>query len=307
MPKVEILADLKLDPRQLARIELHSFQNVMTVILGELQFMGTVLGDKSALAGSMAIANEFLRAITDLDKAGALARDWDGHEALILADIERALALHPPGPEHRSLFDESISNLKRIFGVIRIRVEELLARLKAPGQWEAVRTGEVEARLRQVLDAIAENSRGRYGIVFDPARQGPNDYLVKIKILGGTAGEIRLPPVLLDTLRDLTANARKYSAPGAVIESYLIENQAGLNLVVSDTGRGIPEEEIEKVVGFGVRGSNTTPEETKGGGYGLTKACLVCKKHGGRMWIESELDVGTTVRIFIPRPQGPAE
>lgn len=38
-------------------------------------------------------------------------------------------------------------------------------------------------------------------------------------------------------------------------------------------------------------------------GFGLTKAFLVTKPFGGRCWIRSELDVGTRIRIEIPRPR----
>jgi signal transduction histidine kinase len=39
-----------------------------------------------------------------------------------------------------------------------------------------------------------------------------------------------------------------------------------------------------------------------GGGFGLTKAFLVTKQFGGRMWIKSELGVGTRITLKLPRP-----
>ena len=101
-------------------------------------------------------------------------------------------------------------------------------------------------------------------------------------------------------MRDITANARKYTKPGGRISCSLVMNESGLEMTVTDNGRGIPEKEIEKVVDFGFRGSNTAAAETKGGGYGLTKAYYFCKKAGGRMWIDSQLGAGTTIRIIIP-------
>jgi signal transduction histidine kinase len=103
-------------------------------------------------------------------------------------------------------------------------------------------------------------------------------------------------------MRDLIANARKYTAPGGHITAALYEDAEALRFLVEDTGRGIPEGELEKVVQFGQRASNVGEVRTMGGGFGLTKAFLVTKQFGGRFWLASQLGVGTRVRIQIPRP-----
>ncbi|XFA71814.1 ATP-binding protein [Thermosynechococcaceae cyanobacterium Okahandja] len=69
-----------------------------------------------------------------------------------------------------------------------------------------------------------------------------------------------------------------------------------------DTGCGIPSSELTKVVGFGQRGSNVQHRRTMGGGFGLTKAFLVTKRFGGRMWIRSQEGVGTRITLQIPLP-----
>ena len=56
------------------------------------------------------------------------------------------------------------------------------------------------------------------------------------------------------------------------------------------------------MVQFGQRASNVGEVRTMGGGFGLTKAFLVTKQFGGRFWLASQLEVGTRVRIQIPRP-----
>jgi signal transduction histidine kinase len=101
-------------------------------------------------------------------------------------------------------------------------------------------------------------------------------------------------------MRDLAANARKYTAPGGALRVTLAEDGDGLLLRVSDTGRGIPEEEIVEVVRFGRRG-RPDGRVHFGGGYGLTKACHFAHAFGGRIWIRSAPGAGTTVTIRIPR------
>ena len=112
-----------------------------------------------------------------------------------------------------------------------------------------------------------------------------------------------MPPVFQDVMRDLLANARKYTPPGGVITAGLSDNGEGIRFVVKDTGMGIPESEIMKVVEFGYRATNAA-RPTRGGGFGLTKAFYITKTFGGRMWIESPVEngSGTRIEILIPRP-----
>jgi len=56
------------------------------------------------------------------------------------------------------------------------------------------------------------------------------------------------------------------------------------------------------VVAFGKRASNVDDQATMGGGFGLTKAYLVSRQFGGRMWIDSRPGAGTRITISIPRP-----
>jgi signal transduction histidine kinase len=67
-----------------------------------------------------------------------------------------------------------------------------------------------------------------------------------------------------------------------------------MRIMVSDTGRGIFEEEIEKAFDY----TYTTKE--KGLGLGLPIAHKIIEEHGGRITIESQVGKGTTVSLFLP-------
>jgi signal transduction histidine kinase len=153
-----------------------------------------------------------------------------------------------------------------------------------------------------VFAAIERNSHGRYRILYNAALQQPSDYYVDFKIETDLDGKFRMPPVLQDVMRDLIANARKYTAPGGHITAALHAGTDGLRFVVHDDGRGIPHDEIKEVVGFGKRASNVGEVRSMGGAFGLTKAFLVTKQFGGRFWIASKLGRGTRVRLWIPPP-----
>ena len=95
---MEITIDPKFNQPELNQIEMHSFHNVMTVIFGELQFLETVLDDKTALAGSLALCEEFTRVMKDKDRAREFVRGWDEHKQSIMDEIKAAVAAHPGQP-----------------------------------------------------------------------------------------------------------------------------------------------------------------------------------------------------------------
>jgi signal transduction histidine kinase len=220
---------------------------------------------------------------------------------MILRDVNEALEGIEVEPSLKHIVDNSAENLRSIFEICDVRVKEFMARMDDSGDWKIFSTEYIADNLRQVLDVIAHNSQGRYGIVYRSDRQGTNDYLVTIDIRSVDGSTITFPAVFQDIFRDIVANARKYTLPGGKISASLIDDGKEISLIVSDTGRGIPADEIEKVVEFGTRGTNTSENETKGGGFGLTKAYYNCIKYGGRMWIDSEPNAGTTITIKIPR------
>ena len=67
-------------------------------------------------------------------------------------------------------------------------------------------------------------------------------------------------------------------------------------VTVADTGHGISPEIIDKIF----EPFFTTKEIGKGTGLGLSTALGIVKTHGGFMDVASELDVGTTFRVFLP-------
>jgi two-component system NtrC family sensor kinase len=69
-----------------------------------------------------------------------------------------------------------------------------------------------------------------------------------------------------------------------------------LEIMISDTGYGIAEEDIENIF----EPFFTTKEEEKGVGLGLAVAYGIITRHNGTIAVESELDKGSTFKVRLP-------
>ncbi|MBC8099310.1 MAG: PAS domain S-box protein [Armatimonadetes bacterium] len=97
-------------------------------------------------------------------------------------------------------------------------------------------------------------------------------------------------------LTNLVTNALHYTPAGGSItlSAALVGNQA--EITVRDTGVGIPEEWLDQIFKPFFRGG----EQSNGAGLGLTITREIIELHGGRIDVESTLDVGTCFYIRLP-------
>ena len=80
------------------------------------------------------------------------------------------------------------------------------------------------------------------------------------------------------------------------IQTRLTEDESMVQVAFTDTGMGIPEENMSKIFDPFF----TTKEVGKGTGLGLAVCYGIVEKHGGRIEVESKVGEGTTFRIFLP-------
>jgi signal transduction histidine kinase len=302
MTDIEITGIPPLTAKQRALVDMHSLLNIFNILRGELSVIGlTLAGDHDLLRDALTTCDQMVQSLSDPAAAPAAAGEVEHQIRTIQANIETTLVLYPSlkeSPEIR----ESLDNLTSVFAFLRDRAQELLARLQAPDQWTEHSVASLRRNFLAVFSAIEKNSHGRYHLIYNVALKQPPDYYIDFKIESADGTSLQMPPVFQDVMRDLIANARKYTAPGGRITAALFAADDALYFHVEDTGRGIPPDELTKVVEFGRRASNVGDVRTMGGGFGLTKAFLVTQQFGGRFWIASELGVGTRIRILLPKP-----
>jgi signal transduction histidine kinase len=104
---------------------------------------------------------------------------------------------------------------------------------------------------------------------------------------------------------NVVSNAIKYSVDHTTIElTHKTENNEHV-IGVRDHGIGIPEAELPKVLEGYYRATNATAMQAHGTGLGLWVTRKVIEEHGGRLWIESKINQGTTVFVALPVAEPP--
>ncbi|MDQ4105840.1 MAG: cell wall metabolism sensor histidine kinase WalK, partial [Actinomycetota bacterium] len=96
-------------------------------------------------------------------------------------------------------------------------------------------------------------------------------------------------------------NAIKYSDPGARVDISIEEADSSLTVQISDTGVGIPEEDLGQLFDRFYRVNKDRSRSTGGSGLGLAIAREIVALHGGDIEVESEVGVGSTFRVRIPK------
>lgn len=100
---------------------------------------------------------------------------------------------------------------------------------------------------------------------------------------------------------NLMSNAVKFSAAGGKIQlSCGMSETGGIEIVIIDTGRGIAEEDLRKVLEPFGQACGHSHESHEGTGLGLSLSKQFAELHGGFLSLESTLGVGTRVTVGFP-------
>ena len=101
-------------------------------------------------------------------------------------------------------------------------------------------------------------------------------------------------------LRNLVSNALKFTNNGGTISVSSEENSENVTISISDNGVGIKAENITKLFNISeVITTKGTAEET-GTGLGLLLCKEFVEKHGGKIWVESEVGKGSVFKFTLP-------
>ena len=103
---------------------------------------------------------------------------------------------------------------------------------------------------------------------------------------------------------NLLANAVKFTPGGGEIEVRCYEENGTVHVRVRDSGIGIAEELLESVFEAFHQGDAKLARQYDGTGLGLSVCRRLIEMHGGRIWLESTPNIGTTVFFHLPKRNG---
>ena len=128
-----------------------------------------------------------------------------------------------------------------------------------------------------------------------------------------------LPLVMIDLRRikqiliNLLSNAIKFTESGGSVTIGAAVDLAGsMEIVVRDTGIGMRPEDVPRAMEPFGQIDSSLARRYEGTGLGLSLAKQLTEAHGGRLLVDSEPGVGTTVRMQLPperlvKESGPAD
>lgn len=173
-----------------------------------------------------------------------------------------------------------------------VRTYELLENLL---QWANFQRGKIDFNAQ--LDSIKPYADKAIAIV----KSNANTKFITIENLIDNKFEAYFDNDFLYTiLRNLLANSVKFTHEGGKIEIGAYTDKDEIIVYVKDTGVGINKDTINLLFSYEHQTSTAGTAGEKGTGLGLMLCKEFVEKQGGRIWVESEVGVGTTFFFSLP-------
>jgi len=122
-----------------------------------------------------------------------------------------------------------------------------------------------------------------------------------------------LPKIMVDRFRiievvtNLLSNAIDHTKPGGSVEVSAYRQSGRVVTDVKDNGEGIPKDALPHLFTKFFRVSGVLEEGSKGTGLGLYISKAIVEMHQGKIWVESELGVGSKFSFSLPIKNVPEE
>ena len=189
------------------------------------------------------------------------------------------------GKDDPAVRDRCIAAIQRQTAYMNHLVANLLFLSRGDGGLQPIQKDDIH--LPEMLAEIVEER-----CAFDAA----HTYLLHADCDFVSADEGLLRQLILILLE----NAAKYTPAGKSISIKARLATAGVEISVSDTGCGVPEDQLQKIFDRFYRVDKARARETGGTGLGLAIARTIADLHGGRIWAENNASGGLTVYILLP-------
>src|SRR5690349_11829649 len=251
-------------------------------------------GDRTARVGEIRTAGELRELAAAFDQmAGTLDRQEQIRRNLV-ADVAHELrtpiAVLQAG--HEALLDGVAEPTPAELGSLR---DEVLRLARMVGDLQTL----------AAADAAALNLTRKPGDLAELAAAAADSLARRFEAAGlALHRQLDAAPVLADprwlhqVITNLLSNALKFTPPGGQVTISTEVAGADAVLQVTDTGQGIPAEDLPRIFDRFFRGQQAA--QISGSGIGLSVAAELAEAHGGRLTAASEVGHGTQLTLSLP-------
>ncbi len=205
---------------------------------------------------------------------------------LIIGAVELLRDTKKPvnGEQHEQLLDIIDRKAKFMEGLVNDLLD--LARIEAGAPPNLV-----EAALNDILESTLHG----FDILANRKR------IALVALLPSREVKVYADPMHLSrAFSNLLTNALKYTPEGGQVKLEVRIEGASANILVIDTGLGIPEEDIPRLFEPFFRGTKSEHVQEEGTGLGLAIARAIINQHGGSISVESRVGEGSTFTVTLP-------
>ncbi|MEH2172596.1 ATP-binding protein [Nostoc sp.] len=233
--------------------------------------------------------------ITELEQINLIKSEFIGivsHELRTpLTAIRAALGLLQTG-----IYDKKPDKFKRMIEIAAIDSDRLVRLVNDILDLERLESD------RAVLEKTTCNAADLIQQAVAVVQAIANQQNITFKIHFTNAQVWAAPDAIVQTLTNLLGNAIKFSPADSTITLSVQQQTDCVLFQITDRGRGIPADKLEAIFGR-FQQVDASDSRTKGGtGLGLAICRSIIDRHGGQIWAESTLGVGSTFFFTLPLP-----
>lgn len=203
----------------------------------------------------------------------------------LIGQIEVALRREREPSEYRRVLDSVLNQAGRLRRVVESLL--FLARSEADAVLPGLERTDLVKWIPSRLAVWAENARCG-DLLFEP-------------LLDEAGADIQ-PDLFGELLDALIDNALKYSPPGTPVTVRVGRDADGVWVEVEDRGCGIALEDVPRLFRPFFRSESARKRGVPGVGLGLAVVARIAAAMGGSVGVESEVGVGSRVRVRLPQP-----
>jgi signal transduction histidine kinase len=216
-----------------------------------------------------------------------VTHDIKGHVAAILSCIEviRSKIAGPLNDVQEEFANRAFERTELLSGFVKNLLNLTRKRLKHDSEFEEFLFHDLINKIIPPIKILARDKSIDFNTYIDNS----------IQMITGN------PLAIEELYSNLLLNAVKYTPPNGHIALTVKDHNDNIYTEISDSGIGIPKEELPNVFDEFYRGTNVPKDIKTGSGLGLSIVKQIVENHKGKIWVSSELGVWTKFTFELPK------